>query len=137
MADLSITAGNVKVTNQNTTLVGRGQAGATVTHAQPLYKHTDNKYYPADNDDTAAKAVAVAISLTPALADEWFYFVTSGPLSFGAILTVGTEYYVSSNVGGICPRADLGSNDYITRLGIATTTSLMDVKIHASGVQVP
>lgn len=138
MSDLSITAANVKVTNQGLTTLGRVQYGATVTHSQPIYKSTtDNKWYPCDNDDTAPKALAGAISLTPGSANEYGHIVTLGPMVIGATLVVGTEYYVSSNVGGICPRADLGTSDYITRLGIASSSTVLDVNIHATGVQVP
>jgi len=137
MADITITAANTKVFD-NTTTVRRVQFGATVTHGQPLYNlSTDNKYYPADNDDTAAKAEAECISLTPGVASDYGYVVTAGPMIVGGTLVVGTEYYVSSNVGGICPRADLGSNDYITRLGVASTTTKLLVDIDSTGVQVP
>lgn len=137
MSDVAITGTNTKVTNQATTRRSRIQYGGTVTHAQPVYKHTDNKHYAADNDDTAVKAVVVGVALTPGVADDWGDIVTEGPMVVGGTLIAGTEYYLSSNVGGICPRSDLGTSDYITRIGVATSTTVLNVKIDATGVQVP
>lgn len=138
MADISITAGNVKVTDQSATLVKPIRYGATVLGGQPLIRNSDNSYSPADSDTGGASAAAaVCIALTPGAIGEDGYGVFSGPMVVGGTLTAGTEYYVSNNAGGICPRTDLGTADYVTRLGIASTTSILLVNIHASGVQVP
>ena len=49
-------------------------------------------------------------------------------------MTAGVAYYLSDTPGGICPVADLATGEYPTIIGIATSTTVLDVKFHASGV---
>lgn len=131
MADLTITASNVVPTNP---AAGRVYtAGEAVTAGQVVYQHTDDKAYKADTS-TAAKAAAKGITLNAAAAGQPVSVLESGPLAFGAILTAGQVYCVSDTAGGIRPVADNGSGDYVTVLGIATSTSVLNVDISQSGV---
>ena len=68
-ADLTITAANVKVTD-NTSTVKRVRYGETVTQGQALYaKDADGRYWLADADGASAEvAEAEAIALTPGVA---------------------------------------------------------------------
>lgn len=137
MADLSITAANVKLGNTDTR-VGVFTAGEAITQGQPVYlSSTDSKYYQCDANDGAAKAEAKGIALTPASADGAFVLVSDGLLNLGATLTVGQVYVVSTTKGGIAPVGDLGSTHYTTILGVATTAALIDLNIQISGVQKP
>ena len=47
-------------------------------------------------------------------------------------MTAGAVYVVSANAGGIAPVADLGSGDYVTLLGIATSTTNLKLSISVS-----
>lgn len=57
-----------------------------------------------------------------------------GPITIGATLTAGVAYYCSGTAGGIAPVADVTTGWYVTIVGIATSTTVLDVKFHASGV---
>lgn len=138
MADISQTAANVAIGGANTPtrLV---QFGEAVTQGQPVYQSTaDSKYYQCDANDGVAKAVAAGIAITPAALDG--YGVIAVPAStpgkslvnLGATLAVGTVYAVSATKGGIAPIADLSSGQFITVLGVATTTALIDLQIVVS-----
>jgi len=133
MADLSQTAANVAV-GASTTPTRRVQAGEAITQGMPVYKSTsDSKYYKSDAD-TSAASICDGIALTPASTSG--YFVIAEPsttagislVNLGATLTVGLEYYVSTNAGGICPIADLATGDFPTSLGFATTAALLDFR---------
>src|SRR5690606_160513 len=64
MANISQTAANVAV-GASTTPTRLVQFGEAVTQGQPLYQHTDGKYYQCDANDGVAKALAAVIALTP------------------------------------------------------------------------
>jgi hypothetical protein len=131
MADLTITAANVKKTDS--TLITEGIAGATITAGQPVYKDStaSNKLKPADAD-VLASAAAVGIALHGASADQPLKYATGGNLTLGAVMTAGAVYVVSTTAGGIAPVADLGSGDFVTLLGIATSTSNLKLSISVS-----
>lgn len=136
MADLTITAANVAIggSDSQTKIV---QVGEAVTHGEPLYRlSSDGKYYLGDADDAAKDDVSV-LALTAAALDGYALVLTGGPVSFGAILTVGEIYVLSDTPGGIKPEGDLGSGDYVTILGVASTTSLLTWKVNASGIAIP
>lgn len=138
MADISVTAASVKVASA-TTRVQQVTYGGTVTHCQPLYSDStdSNEYKPADAD-AAASSVAVGVSYTPGGDGDIGHIVTSGRINVGgAHLTQGVPYFVSTNAGGICPYGDLASGDYVTYIGTAISTSVLEVDIHATGIAKP
>jgi len=136
MADLSITAADVKKTD--TTLIAEGIAGGTVTAGQPVYRDStaSNKLKAADAD-ALASAAAVGIALHGASADQPLKYAIGGNLTLSSVMTVGAVYVVSTTAGGIAPVADLGSGDYVTLLGIATTATNLKISISVSGIAKP
>lgn len=134
MADLSITAASVIAgTDAN---VAHGTSGATVTAGQAVYlDSTDSRYKLADaNSGTAAARQPKGIALHGASAGQPLAVQTSGDITIGATLTGGVAYYLSDTPGGICPVADVGSGEYPCIIGIAKSTTVLDVNIQASGV---
>ena len=138
MADISQTAANVALGGANvpTRIV---QYGESVTQGMPVYRSdADSKYYQCDANDTAAKAVAAGIAISPGATNSYGVIAlpASGPgkslVNLGATLAVGTAYAVSAAKGAIAPIADLGTGEYITILGVATTTALLDLQIVVS-----
>ncbi len=131
MADLSQTAANVAL-GASTTPTKILQVGESATQGMPLYFHTDGKWYQCDANDTAAKAVAGAIALSPAAADG--YVLAALPatspgrslVNLGATLAIGTVYGVSATKGAIAPISDITSTQFVSVLGIATTAALLD-----------
>lgn len=135
MADISITAANVGI-GSATTVTQVVQAGESVTQGQPVYRSTSTgKYLRADNNDTLAKSLVEGIAVTAASTDGFFLMVSDGQINLGATLGAGTIYVVSSTVGGIAPAADIATGNYVTILGTASTSSVLDIAIKATGIQ--
>ncbi|MBL4757486.1 MAG: hypothetical protein JKY32_07565 [Rhizobiales bacterium] len=134
MVDLVITAASVL--QGSTAQVEKGTAGATITAGQVVYLDaTDNKYKLADTDSvTAAVRVPVGIALNGAADGQPLSIVTSGDIVIGATMTAATAYYLSGTPGGIAPVADLATGDYPCILGMATSTTLLNIKINCAGV---
>lgn len=137
MADITVTAANVAV-GASTLRTKIVQFGEAVTQGQVLYLSTsDSKYYKCDAD-AAASAIAECIALTPGSTNGYGLVAIAATepgkalVNLGATLAVGTVYAVSTTAGGIAPIADLASGDYITTLGVATTTALLDFQIAVS-----
>jgi hypothetical protein len=113
------------------------QAGEAIDQGEPAYLASDGKYYQTDANDTAVKAQAKGIAITPASTDGYFLLTVDGLVNLGATLAVGQIYVCSATKGGIAPYADLTTNDFVTILGVATTTALLDINLLVSGVQKP
>jgi hypothetical protein len=132
MADITVTAANVAL-GASTTPTQIVQYGEAVTQGQPLYRlAADGKWYRTDANDGVAKAVVGAIALTPGATNAFGLVALPSSVAgqslvnLGATLAVGTVYAVSANVGGIAPIADITSTQFVTVIGIATTTALLD-----------
>lgn len=135
MADLVITAANVVAGTG--ARIENGTAGATITAGQVVYldSTTTGKWQLADNNSaTAAVRAPRGIALHGASLNQPLAVQTEGPITIGAALTAGVAYYLSDTPGGICPVADLASGEYPTVLGMATSTTVLDVDIQSSGV---
>lgn len=136
MANITQTAANVAA-GSSATRVQLVQAGEAITQGMPVYLASDGKYYQTDANDTAVKAQSKGIGVSPASTDGYFLMAVDGLINLGATLAVGQVYCVSATKGAIAPYGDLTTNDFVTILGIATTTALMDINIVISGVQKP
>jgi hypothetical protein len=127
MADLSITAANVKLVSGPTEAM---KSGATLTAAQAVYQEAATKKAKlADNDSATAEVRAIyGLTLNAALADQPINVAKNGAVvDLGAILTAGVDYYLSGTPGGICVRADVVSTDDPIRIGMALTTSQLQL----------
>ena len=132
MADISITATSV-VPGTGAT-IKHGYAAATITAGQVVYKDSSGTYNLADcNSATAAVRSPYGIALNGAATGQPVAMVIAGPVTIGATLTAGVAYYLSGTAGGICPVADLTTGDYPTVLGMATSTTVLEVDIQESG----
>lgn len=138
MADIVITAASVVAGSG--AKVTSGTAGATVTAGQVVYldSATTGKWLLADSDAATAAArgqgANVGIALNGASDGQPIDVLTEGPITLGSVLTAGTAYYLSATPGGIAPLADLLTGDYVTLLGLATSTSVLQLDIQYSGV---
>lgn len=127
MADLSITAANVRAASDASTR--RGLAGATITAGQAvILNSTTNKYLLADADGAGLKGCD-GIALHGAADGQPLEIQAAGDITIGATLTAGTTYYLSPTPGGICPLADVASGDDPVILGIARSTSVLMLRI--------
>ncbi len=133
MADLVITAASVLPGASAKKI--NGTAGATITAGQVLYLDSaTNTLKLADNDSaTAAVREPVGIALHAAASGQPLTYLSSGSITIGATTAVGVVYVLSSTAGGICPVADVGAGDYNSIIGIGTSVTAINVKIHSAG----
>lgn len=134
MTDLTITAANVVAGVGAST--ENGTLGATVTAGQVVYKAAaDGKWYLADNNSATAEVrIAKGIALNGGGNNQPVRVLLSGLVTIGATMTAGVSYYLGDTPGGICPVADLSGGEYTCLIGLATSTTVLDVEIHYSGV---
>jgi len=133
MADITITAANVK--KSATSLTETGIAGATVTAGQTLYLAASGKLLLADADSATAEVrVVKGIALHAALLDQPLQYTTGGKMAIGATVAAGTPYFASPIAGGIAPLADLLTGAFGTFLGWGVSTTEILVDISAAGV---
>jgi hypothetical protein len=139
MADLSVTAASV-IASANATILKNYNAGATITAGQVVYLDANSKWQLMDanasatgNDPANTRGIALGGGannqpIAVATKDSWF--------TPGATLTNSIAYYASQNAGGIAPVADLGAGNYGTFLGIARSTTILNLNPTAAGVVV-
>lgn len=129
MADLSVTAANVKI--KSSTVKARVyQVAATTTAGQVLCLPTDSttgKYALADaNLLTHANSTSFIFAASGASADGYVLGVTEGDVDPGASVTKGAAYIVSTTAGGVAPASDFagyGATVYQIAIGFAKDTS--------------
>lgn len=129
MATLVITAANVLSSASATRK--SGIAGATITAGQVLYKDAadSNKLKLADANGAAALRVVEGIALHGASPGQPIAYVTRDPnFKPGATLVIGTTYMLASDTpGGIAPDSDAAAGDYVTTLGVAVSTTDLNI----------
>lgn len=139
MADLSITAANVGIGNLGSP-VKPVIVGEAVSHGQPGYLiESTGKYMQADANDGEAKSIVSVLFLGSASGDGEIVLaaMTGALIKLGAVLSPTVPYYLSHTKGSICLASDLASNDWVTLIGHAKSTSLLEFVPHPLRVQVP
>lgn len=134
MADLSITAASVAAGSDAVT--ENGTLGATITAGQVVYKDTaDGLFKLADSNGASALIrTPYGIALNGGASGQPVKVLRAGSVTIGATVTAGTDYWLSDTPGGICPRADVGSGEYPSLIGLATSTTVIKVGLQSSGV---
>lgn len=132
MAALTITAANV--VKGTTASVVNGTAGATVTAGQAVYFDSATSTYKLSDSDVVAASIPAGIALHASLANQPLQVLTGGSVTIGATLVAGTVYYGNPTAGGIGPVADLIATNRSVIIGIATSTTVLNVNIIDSGV---
>jgi len=133
MADLSITAANVKMVAGASTKVAT--AGATITAGQTLYgdANDSSKLKLASTASSAAAAI-VGIALHGASADQPITYLYEGDIDIGGTVGIGAVLVASDNPGSIADSGDNTTGDYVTTIGIGITAARVRVKILRSAV---
>lgn len=133
MADISVTAASVIAAS--TATKEYGTAGATITAGQVVaLDDVTGEYVLADADGSATIRVPRGIALNGASDGQPLAIAKKGQITFNAALTAGVSYFLSPTPGGIAPRADVLTGDYVTHLGIAISTTVLDLDIQYGGV---
>jgi len=130
MAAISVTATGV-IPGSNAQLA-QARAAATITAGQAVYLDATGKLNLAANN-AALTAAAVGIALNGGAVNQVVDYVMKGQYTAGATLVQGQPYYVGT-AGGIIPVDDIAGGEYMTLLGHALSTTVIDVTIKATGV---
>jgi hypothetical protein len=123
-ADLAITTSQVAPganTNQQT-----ANAAVTITAGQSVYKDASGNIQLGQND-TLVHAAVNGVAVNNAAANQPVTYQIGGTVTLGAgaAVAVGTIYCQSQNAGKIAPWADLGTNNYVTIIGVGATSSTL------------
>jgi len=81
----------------------------------------------------AGLAMSLASSAWSQPSAQDFTYQAGGNINLGATLAIG-KVYVLSTAGAICPVDDIAGSEFVTVLGIATTTALLKQGIVVGGV---
>jgi len=136
MADLSVVAADVLGVSGNTTI--RGTAGATITAGQLVYLDSATGRYKLAQGDAAAEDAVVGLAAHGASNGQPLQIITGGVVDLGVTLTVGEIYVLSAAAaGGIAPKGDLSSGEFVSVIGVAQTADNLLLGIINSGVAVP
>jgi hypothetical protein len=129
MTDISVTAASVLAGTDAT--IENGSAGEAIAAGKAVYKSsTTKKWMLADSNSATAEArKATGVVLNGAALNQPVTVQRAGDITIGATLTAGTDYYLSDTPGGICPRADIGSGEYVCLLGLAKSTTVLALDI--------
>ena len=107
-----------------------------------VYKSAaDDLYYLADCDATAVAANAqadnvVGITLCSAGAGQPVKIQTSGSVTTDAVFTVGLVLYLSNVAGeSTSTWTDINSTDWLTTLGLASATTVIELDFHRTSIQ--
>ncbi len=110
--------------------------GATIAVGEVLYRDVaDTEHKLADANASAATADAKGIAITPGIDGGKGLIATGGSIILvGTTMVVGETYYVGATPGQIIATSELATNDRVTRLGTAATTTQLDLDISATGI---
>lgn len=133
MAALTITAANVAWVSG--TKDSTYNAGVAITAGQAVYLDTATSTWKlADADASAATATCGGIALNTGVVGQPLTVQTDGTLTIGATMTLGEVYFVSVTAGAIIPAADLATPARTSIIGVATSTTVMTLRLYYSGV---
>lgn len=138
MSDVSITQSSV-LASTGGQIITQFTAGAELTAGMFVYLDSSNIWQKVDADS------ATGTETTRVFGVVLNHGYTGQPVAvnardsdftIGGTVVAGTTYVASTNAGGICPRADLGSGDYVVNLGPATTTGKINLNPTATGTPI-
>jgi len=132
MADINFTENSIKPGAN--AQKQRGTFGGTITQGMPVYLITaTNRWGIGDCETSATTAAIVGIALTAGVNGQPGIIQTAGNLTCDNV--VAGETYILSAAGGVCPISDVATNDYVTIIGVATSTTNIRLGILASGTK--
>ena len=132
MTDLTQTAANVQSGNGAT--LQRKDAAETITAGESVYVDSNNQLALCENDNSAVEANAGGIAVNGGAAGQPVTYQTGGRINVGAALVAGETYVIGAVFGAIAPVADVAASEFSTILGIAISTSELEMSLNASGI---
>lgn len=132
--DLSITAANLLPDSTGYESLGTRIVGEAVTPGQPAYVDSSNVAWKGDaNASAGSKAGIIGVFMATGATGQPVE-IGKGRIAFGSILTTAEIYLLSDTAGGIKPKADQASGDYLTEIGVAMSATVMNVQPKPWGV---
>ncbi|HEY3694067.1 hypothetical protein [Phenylobacterium sp.] len=127
MADIVVTAASVLPGAG--AVIAQGTAGETITAGQAVALNSaTGLYMKADADNaTAALRVAAGIALCGASNGQPISVQTAGKVTLNAALTASEPFFLSATAGGICPKADIATGMYTQLIGMADSTTVLNL----------
>lgn len=132
MADLTVVASNVKP--GASVVTKRGIAGEVISAGESIFVAADKTIQLCENDQAALDAACKGVSLNGAAVGQPVEYAVTGDVDMGVILSIGQTYVVGAAPGGIAPEVDVVTGEFLTVIGVATTTSNLKLGILQSGV---
>lgn len=133
MADVTITAPCVPNNLSNCeTLI----ASVAIASGKLVYRTAAGLAGLADSDAGAAlNAECIGMAVNTAGIGEPVTVAKNGTTvtTSGTTLTKGLVYFVSNTAGGVAPQGDIGAGDYVTSIGVASSTSALIIDIQIGG----
>lgn len=103
-------------------------AGATIAAGNAVYLNTSTLKYELADADVDATSEFAGIALSDGVNGRDMLIAPPGAvINWGATLTAGTIYVLSTTAGGVAPWADLGAGDYVVVLCIGAGTANAEV----------
>lgn len=136
MADVSVTPSAVKLSSTNPTLRKFGTSAAAILAGQTVYQAADGRFGLGDVNasEPAPTIKGIACNSCPG-ADQPLCYAPEDPNFVPGFTTaVGTIYVASNAPGGICPAADLTTNDKVVYIGTGKAGNVLDLSVDATGI---
>ena len=132
MSDVNLTEASVKPTS--TTIKQMVTFGATIVQGTIVYRDSaDNEYKVADCTTSATTANACGMALSSGADGQRGWIATGGDVTVDNV-SLAAPVLILSEAGQMCPSADLADDDYITVIGVASSTTNLKLKFNPSGV---
>jgi len=122
MTDIVVTPANVKwVSGARPQIV---KAGETIARGKAVYQNTTTLEHELADADTDAASEFAGIALSDGYDGADMLIAPPGAtINWGATLTAGTLYVLSTTAGGVAPDTDLVAGDYVVVLAIGAGTA--------------
>lgn len=135
MSDIAITAANV-IAGSDASIDRSHNAGVAITAGQVVYLDSTTHTWKLADADGASVPIKTAqgIALNGAAAGQPLAVQKGGQITIGGTLTAGIQYFLSSAAGAICPVADIGTGEAVCEVGIAISTTVLDLNFLYTGV---
>lgn len=113
--------------------------GTTVTAGQVVYQKVSSGslWWPAQADGTQEESgygVTMGYAMSGGSVNQLGVILTSGTVTCGGTVAAGEVYFVHGTAGSFGVRSELASTNYVTTIGQATTTAIINIAFNASGV---
>lgn len=127
MADLSITAANVKPT-ANTEYMPTLLSAAAIVAGEMVYTDSNNQYNKATTDVALANVASIPTGMAlQSVAQGQPLTAGRGQITIGSGLTAGTEYNLSANAGKITTDA-IPTGDNVVTVGVLMSATDINIQ---------